>query len=50
MQLPEGWAHKSNEVEEGGNFLVAYEGRIFNIRWNSATHYRVRKKSRTKRD
>jgi hypothetical protein len=24
-----GYAAKSNEVEEGGTFLVAYEGRIF---------------------
>ena len=26
-----GFAKKENETEEGGNFLVAYEGRIFNI-------------------
>jgi ATP-dependent protease HslVU (ClpYQ) peptidase subunit len=26
-----GWASKSNETEAGGNFLVGYEGRIFNI-------------------
>jgi hypothetical protein len=26
-----GWAKKEKETEEGGNFLVAYEGRIFNI-------------------
>jgi len=26
-----GFASKSNETESGGNFLVGYEGRIFNI-------------------
>jgi len=26
-----GWASKTNETEEGGTFLVAYEGRIFEV-------------------